>query len=214
MHDRLPRWVRNPDPCTPQLYAYTIVSWVLVVFAGESDTAMVRELDTLVEAAAAGTGWFVGHTDAAPFVAAERDRVVEMIRRDRAARLARVGVMGGTLEIGPRRVKLPTRLAAAGCLVCGHDPHSEDCPVPGARAAFDALHVAMTDDDERTPCHACDEPNAHFEEVDGSCGGSGTLQCICGGDFCICHNHGEVDCPGCEDCDGNGDFDDDDFDDD
>lgn len=26
------------------------------------------------------------------------------------------------------------------------------------------------------------------------------LYCICGGDFCVCHNHGEVECDGCEDC--------------
>lgn len=33
------------------------------------------------------------------------------------------------------------------------------------------------------------------------CGASGTLHCECGGDLCVCHNHGEVDCDGCEDCD-------------
>lgn len=32
------------------------------------------------------------------------------------------------------------------------------------------------------------------------CGGSGFIHCYCGGDFCCCHNHGEVECPGCEDC--------------
>lgn len=32
------------------------------------------------------------------------------------------------------------------------------------------------------------------------CGGSGVLHCECGGDFCVCHNHGEVECPGCEEC--------------
>jgi len=55
-----------------------------------------------------------------------------------------------------------------------------------------------------------------FEELFDSavysqtCGGSGLLDCECGGDFCVCHHHGEVECDGCEDCD----FDDDDFDDD
>ena len=43
-----------------------------------------------------------------------------------------------------------------------------------------------------------------------SCGGTGTLECLCGGDQCVCHNHGEVECPGCEDCD----YQDDDYDDD
>ncbi|KKN41849.1 hypothetical protein LCGC14_0719090 [marine sediment metagenome] len=33
------------------------------------------------------------------------------------------------------------------------------------------------------------------------CGGSGMLICECGGDQCVCHHHGEVECPGCEDCD-------------
>ena len=42
------------------------------------------------------------------------------------------------------------------------------------------------------------------------CGGSGVLYCECGGDsLCVCHNHGEVECPGCEDCE----LDDDDYDD-
>lgn len=40
------------------------------------------------------------------------------------------------------------------------------------------------------------------------CGGSGFLLCYCGGDFCVCHNHGEVECPGCPDCEPE-DFDDD-----
>lgn len=34
-----------------------------------------------------------------------------------------------------------------------------------------------------------------------NCGGSGYLECECGGDFCVCHHHGEVECEGCEDCD-------------
>lgn len=33
-----------------------------------------------------------------------------------------------------------------------------------------------------------------------TCGGSGTLHCYCGGDLCVCHNHGEIECDGCEDC--------------
>jgi hypothetical protein len=40
--------------------------------------------------------------------------------------------------------------------------------------------------------------DACFEE---NCGGSGYLECQCGGDQCVCHHHGqEVECPGCEDC--------------
>lgn len=52
------------------------------------------------------------------------------------------------------------------------------------------------------PCW-CGEKNPHRERVvaDG-CNGLGTLLCLCGGDFCICHHHGEVECPGCDACEG------------
>lgn len=36
--------------------------------------------------------------------------------------------------------------------------------------------------------------------LQASCGGIGVLHCYCGGDFCVCHYHGETDCPGCRDC--------------
>lgn len=50
--------------------------------------------------------------------------------------------------------------------------------------------------------------------LDDCCGGSGYVECYCGGDQCVCHHHGqEVECPGCEDCEGL-DFDDDDMGDD
>lgn len=52
---------------------------------------------------------------------------------------------------------------------------------------------------ENTPCW-CGEPNPHYEEIHQTCGGSRLLNCICGGDFCVCHNHGEVECFGCPDC--------------
>lgn len=32
------------------------------------------------------------------------------------------------------------------------------------------------------------------------CAGTGSIDCLCGGDLCVCHYHGETDCPGCEDC--------------
>lgn len=32
------------------------------------------------------------------------------------------------------------------------------------------------------------------------CGGMGVMECRCGGDLCVCHNHGEVECFGCPDC--------------
>ena len=36
--------------------------------------------------------------------------------------------------------------------------------------------------------------------LDERCGGSGFLDCHCGGDLCVCHNHGEAECHGCPDC--------------
>lgn len=42
---------------------------------------------------------------------------------------------------------------------------------------------------------------------DQTCGGSGYLECECAGDFCACHHHGTVECPGCDEC-GGGDCDD------
>lgn len=40
-----------------------------------------------------------------------------------------------------------------------------------------------------------------------SCGGTGSVDCFCGGDQCVCHNHGETDCPGCPDCEHNDGYD-------
>lgn len=50
--------------------------------------------------------------------------------------------------------------------------------------------------------------------LDQSCAGTGELHCECGGDQCVCHHHGATECPGCEDCELDGDaadFDDDGF---
>lgn len=50
-----------------------------------------------------------------------------------------------------------------------------------------------------------------FEEPEArSCYGTGMLDCLCGGDMCVCHNHGEVQCDGCEDCCSGDEHDDDD----
>jgi len=58
----------------------------------------------------------------------------------------------------------------------------------------------------------CGVRNPYFETVAAPCGGTGILYCICGGDFCVCHNHGEVECDGCSDCDFDLAIDDADFD--
>lgn len=49
------------------------------------------------------------------------------------------------------------------------------------------------------------------EQLEESCGGGGVLYCYCGGDQCVCHNHGEVPCEGCEDCEDCDPLDDDDY---
>lgn len=38
-------------------------------------------------------------------------------------------------------------------------------------------------DDDLVPCPRCQ--------------GDGSVECYCGGDFCICENYGERDCPTC-----------------
>ncbi|MAT84079.1 MAG: hypothetical protein CMD39_07290 [Gammaproteobacteria bacterium] len=53
------------------------------------------------------------------------------------------------------------------------------------------------------PCWCGEEaPHCDDDPYSRTCGGTGTLYCYCGGDQCVCHNHGEVDCPGCGDCAG------------
>jgi hypothetical protein len=39
------------------------------------------------------------------------------------------------------------------------------------------------------------------------CGGSGYMNCYCGGDLCVCGNQGVIECMGCVDCDGDDDHD-------
>lgn len=71
---------------------------------------------------------------------------------------------------------------------------------------------------ENPPCW-CGERDPHRDEsvYEQTCGGLGTLECRCGGDLCVCHNHGEVQCEGCDDCqdeptdDGYGDMDDEEY---
>ncbi len=49
------------------------------------------------------------------------------------------------------------------------------------------------------PCW-CGELRPHYAPLTRRCGGSRIVNCLCGGDFCVCHNHGESECFGCEDC--------------
>lgn len=52
---------------------------------------------------------------------------------------------------------------------------------------------------ENPPCW-CGVENPYYAPVHENCGGMGIIDCHCGGDLCVCHNHGEVECLGCEDC--------------
>ena len=57
------------------------------------------------------------------------------------------------------------------------------------------------EDEEDRPCW-CGEEHPEYAPLPSRCDGMGSLYCRCGGDQCVCHNHGEVDCPGCVACDG------------
>jgi hypothetical protein len=54
---------------------------------------------------------------------------------------------------------------------------------------------------------------ADLRSLSRTCGGTGWLDCECGGDFCVCTLNGGMDCHGCEDCREQEDYDesDDDF---
>lgn len=55
-------------------------------------------------------------------------------------------------------------------------------------------------DDDTVACW-CGEVAPHYEPLPATCGGLGTIECECGGDnLCVCHNHGAVECSGCEEC--------------
>lgn len=60
-------------------------------------------------------------------------------------------------------------------------------------------------DDEQITCWcgATGDIDDLFDDsgLEDTCGGTGSLNCFCGGDFCVCHYHGETECDGCPDCD-------------
>jgi hypothetical protein len=57
-------------------------------------------------------------------------------------------------------------------------------------------------------CPRCRERKAYFAPVHGDCNGLGSIECLCGGDQCICHNHGAAQCDGCPECEPTVVFDD------
>jgi hypothetical protein len=75
------------------------------------------------------------------------------------------------------------------------------------------MAAELEEDDEIITCW-CGEEGTYDQlfsddDLDSSCGGTGELDCHCGGDLCVCHNHGTIECSGCEDCEGDDDGDND-----
>jgi hypothetical protein len=58
------------------------------------------------------------------------------------------------------------------------------------------LFWEMEDDADN---QADEEADEWAEDLDLGCGGTGVVECECGGDQCVC-GLGEYPCPGCEDC--------------
>lgn len=52
---------------------------------------------------------------------------------------------------------------------------------------------------------------ADLRSLSRTCGGTGWLDCECGGDFCVCTLAGGADCHGCADCREHEEHEDDDF---
>lgn len=59
--------------------------------------------------------------------------------------------------------------------------------------------------EREVPTCWCGEPNPHHARLSRGCGGYRFMICLCGGDLCACHNHGEIECFGCQDCEGDDD---------
>lgn len=51
-------------------------------------------------------------------------------------------------------------------------------------------------------CLLCGIEGARFAPPASSCDGSGFAPCLCAGDSCSCHHHGEAYCRGCAACMG------------
>lgn len=46
----------------------------------------------------------------------------------------------------------------------------------------------------------CGVERPYFAPLPEVCDGDGMIYCECAGATCVCHWHGETECPGCEDC--------------
>jgi hypothetical protein len=95
--------------------------------------------------------------------------------------------------------------------VLAHDAVSaREAAEPELRAIRHEVHLDIADDYETTCwCGESGKVSDLYDDtgLDVSCGGLGSLNCRCGGDQCVCHYHGETDCPGCPDCENDCDDD-------
>jgi hypothetical protein len=62
------------------------------------------------------------------------------------------------------------------------------------------IYTGLRDGELPAPACWCGVKNPYFAPVRDTCGGFGYVDCRCGGDICVCHNHGETECYGCADC--------------
>lgn len=66
------------------------------------------------------------------------------------------------------------------------------------------------EEDEKITCwcaaEGCYDQLFESNWLDTRCRGTGVLYCHCGGDLCVCHHHGEVDCYGCADCESDDEY--------
>jgi hypothetical protein len=84
-------------------------------------------------------------------------------------------------------------------------PSEEATGTPTTRAALRALPPEEGGDvsiDVAPDRCWCGVENPYFAPLPPTCGGYFVYECDCGGDQCVCHWHGEVECDGCPDCEG------------
>ena len=92
------------------------------------------------------------------------------------------------------------RLRHHGVCPCGDDRIDQ----PGPHLAG-CLWADVDNDPDDESCWCGEQHPAYLTGgLAATCDGSGFLECRCGGDQCVCYHHGEVECPGCSECNGDG----------
>ena len=87
------------------------------------------------------------------------------------------------------------------CQTAVPDDQVEDDEDPRCGECDSVLIEKKTKDEDTCWCGVESPYCADVEDgLEAACNGTGHLHCYCGGDLCSCHNHGEVQCPGCEEC--------------